>query len=87
MKQRWPLRRCVEVEWVDSCTDGRWASVAIHRKESHPSTCRTIGYIVDNSPKHIILAQSQSIDTQHCTDTMAIPKSAVRRVKRVNAWR
>ncbi len=80
---KWPLNTRVEVEWVDSCTNGKWASVDVHRAESRPSLCRSIGYLLERSDKRVVVAQSMSTDTGHVSDTMAIPRVAVKRMRRI----
>lgn len=79
----WPLTKRIEIEWIDSCTHGRWESAEFHRENSSPTTCRTIGYIVASTPKKVVVAQSMSKDTGGVADTMAIPRSCVLSIKHI----
>ena len=80
---KWPVNVRVEVEWVDSCTRGNWDSLERHRKESRPSRCRSIGYLIESSDRCITVAQSMSTDSQNISDTMSIPRKAITRVRRI----
>jgi hypothetical protein len=82
-KPTWPLGVRVEVEFFDSCASGRWRTVADHRKDSHPSLCRSVGYLLERTARHVTVAQSISSNSQDVADTMSIPLAAVRSIKRL----
>lgn len=81
--KKWPLNERVEVEWIDSCTNGVWAPPSYHITESKPTTCRSIGYILVEDTKKIVVAQSMSLNTGNICDTMSIPRVAVLKIKRI----
>ena len=88
MAQQWPLTKRVEVEWMDSCATGGWKSVETHLKNSGLLICRTLGYLVEETEVHLLIAQSQSHDTKNVSDTIAIPRAMVRRFRRIpSAWK
>ena len=82
-KPRWPLHVRVEVEFVDSCTRGTWSSLEEHRRESSPSLCRSVGYLLERTATHVTVAQSISSHSQSVADTMSIPRACVRAIKRL----
>lgn len=82
---RWPLRAIVEVEWRDSCSNKQWASLEQHRRDSGPSICRSVGYLLSKSATEVIVAQSLSLTTGHIADTMAIPFETVSRMRRLGS--
>ena len=86
MTTKWPLNTRVEIEFVDACTNGNWNSVDVHRRDSHPSLCRTIGYLVEHTAKYVTVAQSISSNSQNCADTMSVPRAAVKRMRRVKGF-
>jgi hypothetical protein len=82
-KSRWPLLVRVEVEFVDACTRGTWSTLEEQRRESRPSRCRSIGYLVERTATHVTVAQSISSASQNVADTMSIPRRAVLSIKKL----
>ena len=82
-KERFPLRDRVEVEWVDSAHCGGWASIDHKRRIQGVVTCRTVGYVLERTPEVLKLVMSQSNDAQDVADGMSIPRSVIKRVRRL----
>ncbi len=79
----WPLPVLVEIEWNDSITTHNiWVELKDHPFQA-VGPLKTVGYIVRSTRQVIEVAQSQSAVTQHFTDTMTIPRGAVRKVRRL----
>ena len=74
MSKRYQL---VKVKWVDSCFHTGW------RKDASPSTCRTIGFLVQDTKEKLTLAMSVSPNTNNFSDAMCIPRCAVKKVKKL----
>jgi hypothetical protein len=79
-KPTWPLQQLVEVEWDDSITDSSWASASDHRMAT-VGPHRSLGYLVRSDRVLIQVAQSMSAVTQHITDSLSIPRAAVRKIR------
>lgn len=75
------LNKIVEVSWVDSCTNGQWAPPEFHLKESNPTMCRSVGYVLVDEPSRLVLVQNKSLSTGHIADTMSIPRVAVKKIR------
>ena len=80
-KEKWPLTRAVEVEWMDHCSHGRWVTPS--EQPTEMAKCRTIGYVVQDGKTTLTLAQSQSCYTGHCADTIVIGKKLITRRRRI----
>lgn len=72
----WPV---VEVEWVDSVGDGGWQER--NALAANPHICHTIGWLIEEGPKAILLAGSYGPKQGHVPEqfsgTMVIPKCAI----------
>jgi hypothetical protein len=73
-------KRIVEVEWTDSCSQGGWGTTESHLS-NHPSTCRTVGYLLARDKRRITVVQSQSDTTLNVAEGMSIPAFAVKRIR------
>jgi hypothetical protein len=80
---RWPLPQRVEVEFEDACASGSWRQMADHRKDDHPSRCRSIGYLLEKTRTYVTVAQSQARETQNVSDTMSIPRGAIVAIRKL----
>ena len=85
--KKWPIKRCVEIEFTDACTSGGWMALERQRKETGTSLCRSIGFLVDATADHVTVAQSISQTTENVSDTMSIPRAAIRRMITVKGLR
>lgn len=76
----WPKRmEIVEVEWIDSCGNAAWRSVEHDDEEITDLSCKTVGYLFKRTKDRVVVALNQSA-TGNVGDTIAIPRSAVRRM-------
>ena len=82
-RHKWPLSRKVEVEWIDSCSTGRWASEEDYRQNAGISVCRSTGYLLSKDKREVILVQSMSNTTANMADAIAIPTKAVVKVRKL----
>ena len=85
-KPKWPLRRIVEVDWLDATSRGRWKSVDEQRKETVPTVCRTVGYLLVSDRHRVSVAQSQGTGGD-ATDTITIPRGMVQRMRTIGKVR
>lgn len=72
----------VEIEWVDSCSVGGWHRPE-HFTEASIANCRTVGYILERTSRHIVVVQNYGDDTRNVGEGMAIPAKAIKRVRRL----
>lgn len=79
-KDKWPLRKVVLVEWLDSATKGGWRNVKDYRDNAKPAACRTVGYLLKDTGDHVTIVQSQG-NVDDCTDAMSIPKACITSTK------
>lgn len=77
----------VEVEWIDSSSDFGWQDedeiIAHHERADH-LLCATTGYLVHETPEHIIVAQSLSATgprSRGVGNLITIPQSQI-----MNRW-
>ncbi len=73
-------RKLVEVRWIDSTFHTGW------RKADRPlpelTICRTVGYMVSDGKKTVVVSMNSEKDGDY-SETMVIPRSCVRSVRRV----
>lgn len=77
----------VEVEWLDSVSDGSWMPLeqALHEAEAEPLHY-SCGYLLAEVPDYVLLAlsyQDSAAGKPMVADTMRIPRPAIRAVHRV----
>jgi hypothetical protein len=72
------LRR-VEVEWLDSMSEGRWVDMETAvRTATREAMChRSVGYLIHETDDLVLLAGSRSEGGENVADTMQIPRVAV----------
>lgn len=79
--KRIPKKQRVEVDWLDACSDSRWAPVDGLDDET---TCnRTLGYCLKRTRTAITVGASLS-DLRHCGDRITIPRSCVKAIRKVS---
>lgn len=78
----WPLRKKVEVEWIDSCFNRGWDSQENYEKNAGISTCRSAGYLLSRDDKQIVIVQS--ISNNSLSEAIAIPLVAVVKLRRLD---
>lgn len=71
--------RMVEVEWLDSMSEGRWmdTETAISRATREVMLHRSVGYLIHETDDLILLAGSRGESSEHVSDTMQIPRVAI----------
>ena len=71
--------RFVEVEWLDSVSEGRWQPREDVGREATREAMlhRSVGYLVSDTEDFVLLAGSRKEDGSWVADTMQIPKVAV----------
>ena len=80
-KSKWPLHKVVEIEWIDSMTNGGWRSIESYKGDPALALCRTAGYLVEKTKDHITIMQNQSLRSGHVSDSMSIPMVAVKSIR------
>ena len=73
----------VEVEWVDSVSEGGWRKPAAYLEHIAPDRCRTVGYLLKSNRTLVTVFQSLSDNTGNVTDSITIPRAAVKSMKRL----
>lgn len=68
-------RKIVLIEWIDSMQTSGWCK----KPESVNLQCRTAGFLVEKTAKHITVALNMSAYTDG--DYMTIPAAAIKSVK------
>lgn len=71
--------RRVEVEWIDSNFSRGWGSLDTIRKEMDVATCRSVGYVLEKTPKVLKLIMSHSGTS--ASDGLSIPRVAIRKIR------
>jgi len=79
---KWPLSRRVEIHWQDAGSSTGWRSKDETAKMD-PLACRSLGYLVIQTKKKIVLAASQSVSNGDIGDRMVIPRSWVLKILNV----
>lgn len=70
----------VEVEWVDSHVHDRWVTPA-DLEDTGVARCSTVGYLIQDSPLHVTVAQSVGTkvlgDVEEYGQPITIPRVAL----------
>lgn len=72
----------VEVTWIDSSFHRGWGSLDEKSKGMTVAKCRTVGYLLSRDRETLKIAQSLG-DADSAADGIAIPRVAVKRVRRL----
>ena len=86
MTSKWPLRRIVEVDWIDAASRGRWQNADEHRKAATPIACRSVGYLLTSDSQRVTVIQSQGV-LGDVSDSMTIPRRMVLRMRTIGKVR
>ena len=78
-----PLQGLVEVVWTDSSALPHWTDLDTAKKDSHPVICRSVGFLVNDTPQEFRLVGTQSRvqDGSGVFHTLSIPARAVLHVR------
>ena len=71
----------VEIEWEDSSGPATGVWHRLNDYDHSPSRCRTLGYVVKETKRYVVVASSVS-DADSLSGLITIPKSAIRKRKR-----
>ncbi len=74
------MDRIVCIEWEDSCTDTGWHSKEYAGKHCI-STCHTVGYLLKNNKKGVVVFQSKSEATGEVSEMIAIPRKVIKSLR------
>jgi hypothetical protein len=81
----WPkAMSIVEVEWIDSNSEGGWSSVEQYLKSATAGdtlACRSTGYLFHKDKRSLTLVQSQSQKSGYVADSITIPRFAVKSLR------
>lgn len=70
-EKEWPA---VEVIWRDAYQEGGWSHHTTITKRTRPATITTLGWLLKDAKKHIIVAQAFSLTSGDTLANLAIPK-------------
>lgn len=71
-------RKMVRIEWVDSCTQSSWRTES-NIEECDPTPVVTVGLLVFEDKKKIVVAHSHSLYTDEFNSPVHIPKCCIRK--------
>ncbi len=75
-------RKIICVDWDDAAHTDGWRH-AERIAEDTPLRCRTIGFVMSETKDKIVLAQNLSLEQPTGSEAMTIPKSLIRRRRRL----
>jgi len=67
--------RLVRVKWIDATTDSGWIDIDT-AKNYKPIQCETVGYLLKDDEKYIVVASTVSGD--QCNGIISIPKKWIK---------
>ena len=73
----------VEVEWGDSLRTGGWRDIKEYMELTVTPTIKSVGYLLKSNRTAVTLIQSYDPAHNNMTDSITIPRSAVRKVTRL----
>ena len=75
--------KIVEVEWVDSSSEGGWKprEIILEKIKKDTLVCRTAGYLLDEKEDRITIALSYAPDLDQFNHTQTIPAVAIKSMK------
>ena len=75
--------RIVEVEWVDSLRTGGWRDIKEYMELTVTPTIKSVGYLLKSNRTVVTLIQSHDPTNNNMTDSITIPRSAVKNVRKL----
>ena len=79
--EEWPLHIRVEIDWIDAVSgSGVWGNSK--DLDAEPAISKSIGYLGKKTRTCIQLFQSMSLTTGAVVDSITIPRSCVKRIRR-----
>lgn len=76
-----PKHRLIRVEWDDAATTGNWRNPSEMGREERLQ-CQSVGHVVRSNKQEVVLALSIS-ESGNMSDTIAIPRGCIRKVRRL----
>lgn len=80
--------RLVMVEWIDTMGSATWSHLRNYETVT-PATARTVGWVVNDFPDYIEVAQSLMAEEDpaqaQVNNTMSIPRDAIRSITDIAA--
>ncbi len=73
----------VEIEWLDSQSQGRWGSRAGYEKTCDVAECTTIGYLLSKDSRKVTVVQTRHPLQDDVLDAISIPTAAIKRIRRI----
>lgn len=71
--------RILHVEWTDSAVTGTWRNRERAAKVDNTMQCHTVGLVIRDDSKTLVLAQTWTSDLREVSDTMSIPRKCITR--------
>lgn len=79
-RMSWPPSKVVEVSWFDANARGAWGSASDYMQHSIAPVL-TVGYLLKQDKKEVIVVQSVGADFDDCNGAIAIPLSWIAKMK------
>jgi len=76
--------KAVQVDWLDTVSDPGWKNKN-YKVNPKDMLQHTVGYLLENSKKQVVVCQSYSETLGNCAERIQIPKSCIKRVRKLNA--
>lgn len=80
---KFPLDKCVMVEWADITTfNSGWLPPSAAAEQSQPTIIRTVGFVLEDTKDYLKLAMLQSqIEQNEVGVVCSIPRGTIKRFK------
>ena len=72
MKHKYPIYL---IEWDDAMADASWEE--LKKEDVKQSTCFTLGFLIAETRKHIVIASTYDSDSEHTNARLQIPKGMI----------
>ena len=73
----------VEVEWADSLRTGGWRDIKEYVELTVTPTIKSVGYLLKSNRTVVTLIQSHDPTNSNMTDSITIPRSAIKSVRKL----
>ena len=77
------LGTLVRVSWIDSCGSGGWRPADVIAGAAGCTVCESIGWLARDDGREIVVAGHRSQSTDEYSGAMAIPRVAIKSIRRV----
>ncbi len=79
MKHKYPAYL---IEWDDAMADASWEE--LKKEDIKQSTCFTLGFLIAETRKHIVIASTYDNDSEHTNARLQIPKGMIISRRKIN---